>query len=254
MYKTNNKKIAAIIEARMTSTRLPGKVLLPLAGKPAIQHIIERLKRSEYLDDIVVATTVNGTDDPLVEFVEGFGVNCFRGSEQDVLERVLGAAHNFHADVIVEITADCPMIDHGHVDYAIQKMFEGDYDFVANCTTVPLTFPDGFDVRVLPTRVLERVDKLTNDPIDRVHVTYYIWTHRDKFKIFEWTADTDSYGPELRVTLDEKKDSELLDKIFSILIEKNEDFSCADVVSLLRSNKALVNINKEVRAKQANEG
>lgn len=254
MYKDHAKKIVAIIEARMTSTRLPGKVLLPLAGKPAIERIIERLKRSRYLDDIVVATTVNKADDKLVKIVEELGIKCHRGSEDDVLSRVLSSAHESGADIIVEITADCPLVDPLLVDEGIEKLFEGDFDFTANNTSSTPTFPDGFDVRVFPTDVLDRVDKLTDDPIDRVHVTYYIWMHPEMFKVLEWNADKEHFGPDLRVTLDEMDDYRLLNEIFLKLLPIKENFGASDVVSLLRSNPALVEINKKIKSKKAHEG
>ena len=122
-YKEHKEKIVATIEARMTSTRLPGKVLLPLAGKPALERLVERLKRSLYIDEIVVATTTNQTDEPIVELCESLGVKYFRGSELDVLKRVLGAAESVRADIIVEITGDCPLMDWRIVDRGIEEFY-----------------------------------------------------------------------------------------------------------------------------------
>ena len=254
MYKDSRQKIVAIIEARMTSSRLPGKVVMPLAGKPAVGWIIERLKRSRYVDEVIVATTTNKTDDALVEAARNLKAKSFRGSEDDVLARVLGAAHETKADVIVEITGDCPLVDHRLVDRAIELLSEKKADFVSNNTSATPTFPDGFDVRVFPTAVLEQVDRLTKDPIDRVHVSYYIWTHPDKFKVVEWKAPPEMHGPDLRVTLDERNDYELLDAIFKKLLPKDEDFSAADVVALLRGDPSLRSMNQEVKAKTPEQG
>lgn len=236
----------------MTSTRLPGKVLMPLAGKPALERLIERLKRSQYLDEIVVATTVNEADNPIVELAGRLGVKYFRGSEADVLGRVLGAAESAGADVIVEITGDCPLVDPQLVDRGVDELFKGNLDYSAN--NIEFSYPDGFDVRVFPTAVLEKVDKLTDDPIDRAHVTYYIYNHSEKFKIINWRAEEKNYWPDIRLTLDERADYELLNVIFEKLLPVKEDFSVGDVIALLKNNPNLLEINKNVQAKNPQEG
>lgn len=247
-----NKRIAATIEARMTSSRLPGKVLMPLAGRPALERLIERLSRSLFIDEIVVATTKNKTDDAIVTLCEDIDCGYFRGSEDDVLRRVLDAANSAKADIIVEITGDCPLIDHRHIDAVIELFFSGDYDYASN--TIERSFPDGFDVQVFPTKVLSKVDKLTKDPIDRVHVSYYIYSHPEQFKLANYKAVGELHWPELRVTLDEEKDYKLIEAIFNGLISWNKDFSALDVVRLLRSNPELLEINAGVRTKKAEEG
>src|SRR3990167_111470 len=123
MYAGRNQRIVATIEARMTSSRLPGKVLMPIAGTPALEMVIHRLKLSKYVDAICVATTTNATDDAIVALAEKLGVGCFRGSESDVLGRVLGAAQSAKADIIVEVTADCPFVDPALVDRCIEEFF-----------------------------------------------------------------------------------------------------------------------------------
>lgn len=248
----SDKKIIATIEARMTSSRLPGKVLLPLAGKPALERLVERIQRSLYVDEIVVATTTNREDDHIIELCNKIGCKYFRGSEDDVLRRVLDATNSAAGDIIVEITGDCPLIDHRHIDKVVKMFFSGDYDYASN--TVERSFPDGFDVQVFPVRVLQRVDELTDDPIDRVHVSYYIYSHPGKFKLVNWMAAGDMFWPDLRVTLDEKADYDLLDRIFKELIPINEDFSADDVVGLLKSKPELTNINRDVRTKEIQEG
>ena len=125
MYRSQPQKIVATIEARMTSSRLPGKVLLDLAGKPALQQLVERLRRSRYLDEVVVATTDRPTDDPVAEMCRQIGCSVFRGSEDDVLARVLGAANSVSGDLIVEITGDCPAVDWRHVDQLIETFLPG---------------------------------------------------------------------------------------------------------------------------------
>lgn len=251
MIKEQNKKIIATIEARMTSTRLPGKVLLPLAGKPALERLIERLQRSEYLDEIVVATTINKADDPIVELANKMRVKHFRGSEADVLGRVLGAARSVDADIIVEVTGDCPLVDWRLIDKGIEEFFRQKADYASNL--INPSFPIGFDVQVFPTAVLAEVDKLTQDPIDRTHVSYYIYNHPEKYKLHNWQADAKYRWPDLRVTLDEKEDYELLNIVFEKLLPRNEDFSAEEVIEFLRANPAISAINKNIRQKDVQE-
>ncbi|OGH71461.1 MAG: hypothetical protein A2921_04350 [Candidatus Magasanikbacteria bacterium RIFCSPLOWO2_01_FULL_43_20b] len=253
MYKEHKEKIVATIEARMTSTRLPGKVLLPLAGKPALERLVERLKRSLYIDEIVVATTTNQTDEPIVELCESLGVKYFRGSELDVLKRVLGAAESVRADIIVEITGDCPLMDWRIVDRGIEEFYSQNVDYAANM--IPLiTYPVGFDVQVFPVRVLAEVDKLTSDPIDRVHVSYYIYHHPDRYKLGSWLAPAEASGPAMRLTLDELSDYKLIDEIFRNLLPVDEDFSVVKVVEFLNKNRHLLEINKHVKDKDPRQG
>lgn len=252
MYKNKNQKIIATIEARMTSSRLPGKVLLPLAGKPALERLVERIRRSRYVDDIVVATTINNDDQPIIDLCKKIGCSYFRGSEEDVLSRVLEAAISVNGDIIVEITGDCPLIDHRHIDKVIELFYSGEYDYASN--TIERTFPDGFDVQVFPVHVLEEVDRLTQDPIDRVHVSYYIYSHPERYKLVNWKAEGDMYWPGLGITLDEEDDYTLIKKIFEKLLPVNEDFSAEDIVNLLRKQPELVEINSDVRRKLAEEG
>ena len=252
MYKNKNQKIVCTIEARMTSARLPGKVLLPLAGKPALERLAERIQRSHYVDEIVVATTVNDTDQPIIDLCEKIRCSYSRGSEEDVLFRVLEAAKSVSGDIVVEITGDCPLIDHRHIDKVIELFYSGEYDYASN--TIERSFPDGFDVQVFPVHVLEEVDRLTHDPIDRVHVSYYIYTHPERYKLLNWKAEGVVYWPGLGITLDEKDDYKLINKIFEKLIPKNEDFSAEDIVNLLRSQPELIEINSNVGRKAPEEG
>jgi spore coat polysaccharide biosynthesis protein SpsF len=252
MYLNNQKKIIATIEARMTSSRLPGKVLLPLAGKPALERMIERIKRSKFIDEIVVATTTNSTDDCIADLCKKNKIGCFRGSEEDVLGRVLGAAKTYNADIIVELTGDCPVIDHRLIDQCIELFFNHQVDYASNI--IESTFANGFDVQVFSTSVLAEVDKLTNDPIDRTHVSYYIYKHPERYKLYNWQAKGDYYWPEMRVTLDEQDDYKLLAEIYDRLYPQNKDFSALDIIKLLHQDKNLFNLNVHVRQKEIQEG
>lgn len=233
----NGKRICATIEARMTSSRLPGKVLKPYCGKPNLQHIIERLMRSRYIDDVVVATTVNETDTPIVELCQQIGCSCFRGSEEDVLLRVLGAAQSVHADVIVEITGDCPVIDWRHTDELVAFFFSGDYDYVSNIIT--RTYPRGFDTQVFPVSVLNRVNALTQSPVDHEHVSLYIYTHPEIFRLGSMEAPEPMRHAELGITLDNADDYALICELYQRLYPGNPDFSGQDVVDCILADPQL---------------
>ncbi|MBI3633250.1 MAG: glycosyltransferase family protein [Candidatus Vogelbacteria bacterium] len=249
MYLHTAKKVVATIEARMASSRLPGKVLMPLVGKPVLERMIERIKPSKFVDEIVIATTVNKPDDEIDDLAKSLGVKCFRGSEEDVLSRVLGAAKSVSADVIIELTGDCPLSDYRLIDQAIAEFFKRDVDYLAN-NMEPLTFANGFDAQVFPVRVLEEVSNLTHDPRDREHVTYYIYTHPEKYKTYSLQASDEDLSGDLRVTLDEKNDLMLIENIFERLLLIDPLFSYKEVIKLLRENPTLVKINKNVKQKK----
>ena len=236
----------------MRSSRLPGKVLLPLMGRSSLARMIERVRKSKYADAIVVATTIHPADDAIVSSAKELGVRFFRGSEQDVLNRVLSAAQSVQADIIVELTGDCPLMDWRLVNRGIEEFFNHQVDYASNA--IKPTFPNGFDVQVFPTKILAEVADLTKDPIDRTHVSCYIYNHPDRYKLHNWTAGDDYFGPEFRVTLDEQADFQLLEAIFGELYLKNNDFSAADVVALLRQRPDLVELNRYVKQKEISEG
>ncbi|MCB2297188.1 glycosyltransferase family protein [Clostridium tagluense] len=246
MYK-NKGKICATIEARMTSTRLPGKVLMDFCGKSNLQHIIERLKRSKYLDEVVVATTVNKDDDAIVELCEKIGCKYYRGSEADVLLRVLDSAKSVNVDYIVEITGDCPVIDWRHVDNLIEMFFSGEYDYASN--TIERSFARGFDTQIFPVKILEEVNEITKNLVDHEHVSIYIYTHPEKYRLINWKADDKINHPEFEITLDTKEDYEFIKNIYGNLYPSNPDFSAEDVVELLLKNQELTKILNNTRRK-----
>lgn len=246
--KTNSDmKIVATIEARMTSTRLPGKVLKPIIGRSILELLIERLQRAEHLDEIVVATTINDTDQPIIDLCEKLNVKYFRGSEEDVLKRVLDAAKSVSADLIVEITGDCPFVDPDIVDECIQVFLNGKYDYVSN--TIKRSFPIGFDVQVFPVSILEEVNALTSDPVDHEHVSIYIYEHPERYRLKNIEVDEDMFWPDLGVTLDTQEDYELIRSIFEELYPQNSAFSALDVIKLLRDRPELVSINRNIKRK-----
>lgn len=246
-------KIVATVEARMTSTRLPGKVLLPLAGKPVLEHLVNRVRKSKYIDETVVATTVNDTDNPIVEHCNKINTKYYRGSENNVLDRVLNAARSCSADIIVELMGDSPFIDPVIIDQAITSHLSGTYDYTSNFL-FENTYPMGFAVQVFPIKVLERVALLTNDPIDLVHVSCYIYHNPKIFKLNKITANPEVAASEIFLSLDTKNDYELICKVFEPLFLKNPEFLAKDVVRYFRENPELLLINRNSKKKAIEEG
>lgn len=247
MASRDQPSIVATIEARMSSSRLPGKVLLPAGGKPMLQHLVERLRRVRSLDRIVLATTDQHTDDDLATFARLQGIACFRGSEEDVMGRVLGAAESVAADVVVEITGDCPIIDPDIVEETIQLFLRSSCDYASN--SYVRGYPDGMDTQVLTVDTLRRSAAMTQDPLDREHVTLHICRHPELFSRAHLVAPPDLHWPDLSLTLDEPRDYELLKRVIDHFGDANPWFGCRDVVELLRSKPEWVAINKDVRRK-----
>ena len=243
----SKKKIVATIEARMTSSRLPGKVLKQAAGKPMLELMIERLKRVPSLDQLVVATTVNATDDPVVELADRIGVGSFRGSEDDVLKRVLNAARVHDADIIVELTGDCPLIDPALVEICVQGYLDGDVDYVSN--VLERTYPVGMDVQVFATDILADVASRTDDPADHEHVSLYIYRHPELYRLKNFPGPAALTNPGLGLTLDTAQDFELIAQIFDALYVANPAFDLADILNLLEQRPHLLDINNDVRRK-----
>ena len=245
-------KIVATIEARMTSSRLPGKVLMYLLGRPALEMMIERIKKSRYIDEIIIATTTNKSDEKIVELANSLGVSVHRGSEDDVLKRVLSAAESVNADLLVKLTGDCPLIDPIIIDQTITAHLSGDYDYTSNLLN-ERTFAIGLDTEVLWLDTLKKVNDSTNEPMDRTHVTCYIYHNPQHFRLNGIKANAHNQSGDLRITLDTKDDYELISKIFETLYPNNPNFGAKDIIKLLRSNPELININSKVRQKKVEE-
>ncbi len=240
-------KTVATIEARMTSSRLPGKVLLQVLGKPMLHHLINRLKSVPSIDEIVLATTTNATDDVLVEFAVKEKVRVYRGSELDVMARVIGAAEAGGADVIVEITGDCPIIDPDIVSQTIQMFLHHDAAYVSNSHI--RSYPDGMDAQVFRLDTLKRSAAMTNDPLDYEHVSLHIRNHPEIFPRVDLVAPPSLWWPELGLTLDEEADYQLLKNIIETLGPDKPLFSCHDVIQLLKKNPDWLDINRAVLRK-----
>jgi len=237
-------KIIATIEARMTSSRLPGKVLMRAARKPMLEHLVDRLRSVPSLDGIVLATTFNKADEVLEEFAKQVGIDCYRGSENDVMGRVVGAAESVDAEVVVEITGDCPIIDPQIVEQTIRMFKEHNADYVSN--TQVRSYPDGMDTQVFLLNTLKRSAAMTDNLLDREHVSLHIRNHPELFSSVHLVAPPEIHWPELGLTLDEFKDFQLLKRIIEYFEPINPLFSCLDIVRLLRIMPDWVEINQAV--------
>ena len=245
-------KIVSTIEARMTSSRLPGKVLMEVDGKPMLYYLVKRLKQIPRIDEIVLATTTNETDDVLVDFAKNVGISFFRGSEDDVMGRVLRAGQSIDADVIVEICGDCPLIDPQIIGQTISMFLANDVDYA--CNNFEKTYPMGMDTQVFKLSALEKSAKMTDHPLDREHVTRHIRNHPEIFKHVYLVAPEEINFPDLEVTLDEPSDFEFIKNIIQkFRVDGKENFSCLEMVNYIKMNPSLLNINQEVKRKGYNK-
>ena len=237
----------AVVQARMTSTRLPGKVLLEALGKPMLSFQLERVRRVPSIDAIVIATTSNETDDPIAGFAAANGVGLYRGSEHDVLGRFQGAVADTRATTVVRLTADCPLIDPEVVEKVIKRYQEADprCDYVTNA--IPRSYPAGLDVEVFSRDALEVAADEAGDDYDREHVTPFLYRNPGRFRLLSVVLE-----PELsweRWTLDEPGDFELIRHVLEALYPDNPDFRMADVVRILDANPEWRAFNGSVREK-----
>jgi spore coat polysaccharide biosynthesis protein SpsF len=232
--------ILAVVQARVSSSRLPGKVLLPILGKPMLQLHLERLRRMKMADELVVATSDGVSDDPLAGFCRQLGVSCFRGSLEDVLDRFYQAAREYRPAHVVRLTGDCPLADPALIDEIVRYHIEGGYDYTSN--TITPTYPDGLDAEVVRFECLETAWREARLPSQREHVTPFIWSQPDRFKLANYENEEDL--SDLRWTVDEPQDFELIEMIYRELYPDKPDFDRADVLRLVRSKPELQDVNQ----------
>jgi spore coat polysaccharide biosynthesis protein SpsF len=235
----------AIIQARMGSTRLPGKVLTDLAGEPALVHVVERTRRATTLDAVVVATTAQPADESIVQLCTERGYPCVRGSEDDVLDRYYRAAQQYHADVVVRITADCPLIEPAIIDHVVQTFRRHRCDYVSN-SLPPRTYPRGLDVEVFRFAALARAWHEDTNPTWREHVTPYIRRNPERFSLHAVAHDGDYSA--MRWTVDTEEDLALVRHIYEHF--GNNTFSWQDVLMLLEQHPEWLAINQHIQQKQ----
>lgn len=231
--------VLAIVQARMSSTRLPGKVLKPILGRPMLWRQLERLQHSCKIDQLMVATSDQPDDRLLVSMCTDIGVACFCGSLDDVLDRFHNAALSVGADTIVRLTGDCPIIDAGVVDTVICHFQTTKCDYASN--TNPPTYPDGLDVEVMSFDSLQQAWSEAKLPSQREHVTPFIHQQPERFKLANCVYHTDL--SHLRWTVDEPEDFEFVTKVFEALYPDNPTFSMADVLWFLQDRPEISVLN-----------
>jgi spore coat polysaccharide biosynthesis protein SpsF len=235
-------RVVAIVQARMGSTRLPGKVLRPLAGRPMVLHVVERARRIPGVDDVVVATPEGAVDEPLRAVLAENGITATQGSLDDVLRRYAMAADEASADVVVRITSDCPLLSPAASGLVVAVFLEGGADYASN--TLERTWPRGLDTEVLSRELLDTLDASATEPYEREHVTPAAWQHPERFRLRSVRSDRDLSG--LRLTVDTAEDFQLVEAIFDAL---GDDAELDDVVALLERRPDLVAVNAGVAQK-----
>lgn len=237
-------KIIAIIQARMGSSRLPGKVLAEIHGMPMIAWVVERARKAKLVDAVVVATTVAANDDAVAEMCEARGYACVRGRAADVLDRYMQAAEMYGAEIVVRLTGDCPLIDPDVIDNTIQAFLDSDPPAIYGSNRIVRSFPIGLDVEVMTFEALKMANQEAKEPYHREHVTPYFYEDTNRFRIVSVHADGE-YG-HYRWTVDTPEDLRFVRAIFSRLNDVN-DFSWNDVLEILKTEPELMKINRNVR-------
>jgi len=240
-------RILALVQARTSSTRLPGKVLMPILGRPMLALHLERLKRCTTFTNLVVATSNDPSDDALAELCTSEGVDCFRGSLADVLDRFVHAARPFSPDIVVRLTGDCPLADPKLIDDIVFRFVKSDFDYLSNCA--PATFPDGLDVEVMRFRDLEIAAREAVLPSHREHVTPFIRKQPERFEVSNYFSEIDRSF--MRWTVDEPEDFEFVKRVYERLYPAIPAFTTDDVFALLALEPELASINSRF---ERNEG
>ncbi|HIJ80618.1 MAG TPA: glycosyltransferase family protein [Desulfuromonadales bacterium] len=239
--------ILGILQARVSSSRLPEKVIRPLLGKPMILRQIERLKRIRQLDRLILATSSDASDDRLAEVCAQEGIECFRGNLNDVLDRFYQAALPYRPDYVVRLTGDCPLADPDLIDAVITYFLAGSYDYGCNC--LEPSYPDGLDVEIFRFSCLEEAWREATLPSQREHVTPFIHRQPERFRIGCMKSAVDLSG--LRWTVDEPADFDLVTRIYETLYPRNPKFVTSDILELLEKRPDLRTLNSTIKR---NEG
>jgi spore coat polysaccharide biosynthesis protein SpsF len=248
--KSNNKHLrrVAIIQARMGSIRLPGKVLADIQGHPMLLHVLQRTRAAGSLNEVMIATTTEPADDVLAAFCEEQGVGCFRGQEKDVLDRYYKAACETKADVIVRITSDCPMIDPEIIDKTVLAFLAERPDYASNSSV--RTYPRGLDTEVMTFAALQTAWREAHHPYQRAHVTPYIYENPMRFRILSVTGEKDHSS--YRWSVDTQEDLDFVRTVYSRF--GDEPFRWNDAVRLMEREPALSRINRSVAQKDLYQG
>ena len=250
LLKSKKKRIVLIVQARMSSSRLPGKVLKRVLGKPLLELQIERLKGSQQIHELVIATSQDSSDDPIEKLCVKLKTPCFRGSLKNVLERYYLAARQFQADCVIRVTGDCPLIDPQVVDSVVEHFLQQNpsVDYCSNI--LDPTFPRGMDTEIFTMPSLERTYREASKEEEREHVTPYIY-HSGKFAIVHYKNSQDL--SHLRWTVDEESDLTVVRQIFEALYPQNNRFTLNDCLEFIRQNPSITSINQRVKQKKLGE-
>jgi spore coat polysaccharide biosynthesis protein SpsF len=243
-------KFDAIIQARMSSYRMPGKVMKKIKSKPILWYQIQRLKKIQSVKRIFISTTDKKTDDVIEKFCKQNDVNCFRGSEKNCIKRIVDTIMYNNLENIIFLTGDCPIIDVKIIQKAMKLFNLQKYEYVGN--SFVRSYPDGMDVQIFKKKTILKAYKLAKSKLQKEHVTLSIKQNSTKFKILNFTSPKNVFYPELGLTLDQKEDFDLIKKILSYFLNKNFFFSCLDIINLLKNKPEWVEINRHVKRKGDN--
>ena len=246
-----NKKITVIIQARMGSTRLPGKVLMNISGKTVLYHVVDRVSQCRNIDDIIIATTTLDKDDLIVKEVEKIGCKYFRGSENNVLDRYYEAATFNKSDIIIRITSDCPLIDPLIADKIIEFYINNNYEMVTNACSdsSKRTYPRGLDTEIFSYNVLKKAKENAKESYQLEHVTPYIYENTTNIFYYKNNIDYSKY----RFTLDTEEDLKLIKEIYNNLYFGENNFYLGDVIEVMENNPDLFFINNSIKQKHIRE-
>lgn len=240
------EKILIVVQARMASSRLPGKVMLPILGKSLLARMIERLKMISYEAEVIIATSETPDDDIVINEAINIDVPYYRGSLNNLLDRHYQAAKLHNADVVLKIPSDCPLIDPRIVDHVLDYFFanQNNFDFVSNLH--PATYPDGNDVEIMTMECVTKAWEQASRELELEHTTPYIWENPQLFRIgnVTWPAGLD-YSMSHRFTIDYAEDYYFIERVFRELYAENNQFSCDDILNLLNQNPEIYNINAQ---------
>lgn len=243
----NLGKVIATIECRMTSTRLPGKVLMEMVGKPVLELMVERVKKIKHIDEVVLATTTNPQDDKIEELAESLNIGFFRGSENRVLERVAMAAKAHNAQTILLLTGDCPLIDFEILSQLVELYRINDCDRVEMNTNEQSYYPDGLGAHILDIKDLLAGNTESETADEQEHPVLFYRKRKERFKSICLPPQPIINKPEIHITLDEKSDFEFIKNIYENFYYKNKNFRTEEILNYLEQNPQILNLVKEVK-------
>ncbi len=238
--------IVIVVQARMSSSRLPGKVLMPILGETLLYRMIERLQMIKHPAQIVIATSEEESDNVIEQEALKINIPCYRGNLNNLLDRHYQVAKKFNADIVLKIPSDCPLIDPRIIDEVLDFYFknEGEYDYVGNLH--PATYPDGNDVEIMAIACIEKAWKEATRPLELEHTTPYIWENPEKFRIGNVAWDTGlDYSMSHRFTIDYEADYQFIKRVFEELYPEKADFSCDDILALLDQKQEIYQLNAQ---------